>query len=89
MLVDVDDVEVDEVEVDVDEVEEVDDVEVEVDDVVEVEVEVEEVDEVEVEVRCMPDDCEVTLVIMFPLYVWSCFGWQLFMLPLGQESTLR
>ena len=70
------DVEVDEVEVD----------EVEVD---EVEVDVEEVVDVEVEVRCIPDDCDVTLVIMFPLYVWSCFGWQLFMLPLGQESTLR
>ena len=46
--------------------EDVDDVEVEVDvDVVDVE-EV-EVEDIEVDVRCMLDDCEVTLVIMFPL----------------------
>ena len=72
------------VDVDVDVVVEVDDVDVD-----EVEVDVEDVVDVEVEVRCMPDDCDVTLVIIFPLYVWNCFGWQLFMLPLGQESTLR
>ena len=34
-----------------------------------VEVEEVEVEDVEVDVRCMLDDCEVTLVIMFPLYV--------------------
>ena len=46
------------------EVEDVDVEEVEVDDV---EVEDVEVEDVDVDVRCMLDDCEVTLVIMFPL----------------------
>ena len=41
------------------------DVVVEVEDVDEVEVD--DVDVDDVDVRCMLDDCEVTLVIMFPL----------------------
>ena len=71
------------------EVEEVDDVEVEDEDVVEVEVEEVEIEDMDVEVRCMLDDWEVTLVIIFPLYVWSCFGWQLLMLPLGHAVMFR
>ena len=82
MVVDVVDVLVD---IDV----EVDDVDVEVLDVEDVEVDVEDVDDVDVDVRCMLDDCDVTLVIMFPLYVWSCFGWQLLMFPLGQAVMFR
>ena len=85
MVVDVVDVLVDIVLVDVD----VDDVEVKVLDVEDVEVDVEDVDDVDVEVRCMLDDCDVTLVIMLPLYVWSCFGWQLLMFPLGQAVMFR
>ena len=54
-------VEVD-VEVDVVDVVEVEAVEIEV-----VEVEVDVVVEVDVDVRCILDDCNVTLVIMFPL----------------------
>ena len=53
------------VDVEVEVVVEVEDVdEVDVDDV---EVEEVDVDDVEVDVRCMLDDCDVTLVIMFPL----------------------
>ena len=43
------------------------DVVVEVDDVEEVDVDDVEVEDVDVDVRCMLDDCDVTLVIMFPL----------------------
>ena len=50
------------VDVEVEVVVEVEDVDVE-----EVEVEDVEVEDVDVDVRCMLDDCEVTLVIMFPL----------------------
>ena len=82
--VEVDEVDVEEVEVDVDVV-----VEVDVEVVVEVDVEDVEVEDVEVDVRCMLLVCEVTLVIILPLYVCTCFGWQLFSSPLGHAVTLR
>ena len=71
------------------EVEDVDEVEVEDVEVEDVEVEDVEVEDVEVDVKCMFVACEVTLVMMLPLYVCVCFGWQLFIFPLGHAVTLR
>ena len=58
---------------------------------VELDVDVEEVEveDVDVEVRCTLYDCDVTLVIIFPLYVCSCAGWQFLMLPLGHAVMFR